>query len=44
MLTLPSDVESDKIEAKVENGVLNVLIPKKKQEELKKPLRQISIH
>ncbi|MBQ4196788.1 MAG: Hsp20/alpha crystallin family protein, partial [Bacteroidales bacterium] len=29
MLTLPEDAEVDKIEAKVEHGVLNVHIPKK---------------
>ena len=28
-LTLPDDVESDKIEAKVENGVLHVTLPRK---------------
>ena len=31
MLTLPEDAEADKIEAKVEHGVLNVHIPKKEK-------------
>lgn len=30
-LLLPEDAEADKIEAKVEKGVLNVHIPKKEQ-------------
>jgi HSP20 family protein len=40
--TLPDNVEEDKIEAKYENGILNVFIPKK-EEAKKKPVRQISI-
>ena len=43
MLTLPDDAESDKIEAKVEHGVLTVCIPKKSPEEIKQAVRQISI-
>ena len=44
MLTLPEDAESDKIEAHVEHGVLNVRIPKKTREELQKAVKQIEIH
>jgi len=40
--TLPDNVEEDKIEAKYENGILNVFIPKK-EEAKKKPVKQISI-
>ena len=43
MLTLPEDAEADKIEAKVEHGVLNVHIPKKDKEELQKAVKQIDI-
>jgi len=35
-------VEEDKIEAKYENGILNVFIPKK-EEAKKKPVKQIAI-
>jgi HSP20 family protein len=35
--TMPEDVEMDKIEAKYENGVLNLMLPKK--EEAKKPMQ-----
>ena len=43
-LVLPDDVECDKIEAKVEKGVLNVRLPKK--EVIQKPasVKQIDIH
>ena len=44
MLTLPEDAESEKIEAHVEHGVLNVRIPKKTREELQKAVKQIEIH
>lgn len=40
--TLPNTVESDKIDAKYENGVLNVVIPKK-EEAKPKPARAIEI-
>ena len=43
MLTLPEDAETDKIEAKVEHGVLNVHIPKKEKVELQKAVKQIEI-
>ena len=43
MLSLPDDAEADKIEAKVENGVLNVRIPKITPEEVQKAVRQIEI-
>ena len=43
MLSLPDDAEADKIEAKVENGVLNVRIPKIAPEEVQKAVRQIEI-
>lgn len=40
--TLPNTVEADKIKAKYDDGVLNLVIPKK-EEAKKKPARQISI-
>lgn len=43
MLTLPENVEADKIEAKVEHGVLNVHIPKKNPAEVQKAVKQIEI-
>ena len=43
MLLLPEDAEADKIEAKVEHGVLNVTIPKKTKEEIQKAVKQIAI-
>ena len=41
--TLPNSVESDKIKAKYENGILKVSIPKK-EEAKPKPVKQIEIH
>jgi HSP20 family protein len=42
--TLPKDVvDADKIEAKYENGLLHLVIPKK-EEAKQKPPRQIQIH
>ena len=43
MLSLPEDAQADKIEAKVENGVLNVSIPKKTPVEIQKAQRHIEI-
>ncbi len=40
--TLPNTADSDKIEAKYENGILRIIIPKK-EEARPKPARQISI-
>ena len=40
--TLPNTVDSDKIEAKYENGMLKVAIPKK-EEAKPKPIKQIAI-
>ena len=44
MLMLPEDAEAEKIEAKVEHGVLHVSIPKKDKVELQKAVKQIEIH
>ncbi|MDR2085957.1 MAG: Hsp20/alpha crystallin family protein [Dysgonamonadaceae bacterium] len=42
-MILPKNVDREKIAAKMENGVLNVSIPKLKEEEIKKNLRMIEI-
>jgi len=41
--TLPNTVEGEKIQAKYENGILKVAIPKK-EEAKPKPVKQIEIH
>lgn len=42
-MVLPENVDKDNIEAKVENGVLNITIPKKSEEEVKKSEKVIEI-
>jgi HSP20 family protein len=42
-MTLPDDVNKDKIDAKVEHGVLQVTLPKLKEEEIVKKQRQITV-
>ncbi|MDD4589220.1 MAG: Hsp20/alpha crystallin family protein [Parabacteroides sp.] len=42
-MVLPENVVKDKIEAKVENGVLSINIPKKTEEEVKKAAKIIEI-
>ena len=42
-LLLPDDVDAEKIEAKVEHGVLNVLLPKMQKIEKPSPIKQIAI-
>lgn len=42
-MTLPEDVNKDKIDAKVEHGVLQITLPKLKEEEIVKKQRQITV-
>jgi HSP20 family protein len=42
-MILPKNVDREKIAAKMENGVLNISVPKLKEEELKKCLKLIEI-
>ena len=42
-LLLPEDAETEKIEAKVENGVLNVHIPKKEKAQQPDTVKQIAV-
>ena len=43
-LLLPDDVDQEKIEAKMENGVLNVHLPKREKVAQAETVKQISIH
>ena len=42
-MILPDDVDKEKISAKVENGVLSVILPKMNPQELKKANKVIDI-
>ena len=42
-LLLPDDVDAEKIEARVEHGVLNVILPKLVKVEKPNPVKQISV-
>lgn len=42
-MVLPENVDKDKIEAKVENGVLNITIPKRSEEDAKQAEKVIEI-
>ncbi len=42
-MILPDNVDKEKIDAKVENGVLAIDIPKLSEEETKKAQRQIDV-
>ena len=42
-LLLPDDVDQEKIEAKMENGVLNIHLPKREKVQQPEKLKQITI-
>lgn len=42
-MVLPENVDKENIQAKVENGVLNIMIPKRSEEEVKKSEKVIEI-
>ncbi len=42
-LILPDDIDTERIEAKVENGVLTIDLPKKSAEELKPAVKEIEV-
>ncbi len=42
-MTLPENVEKDKISAKVEHGILSIEIPKVKEEEKQKTSKAIEV-
>ena len=42
-LLLPDDVQTEKISAKVENGVLHVTLPKFHKEDVRKEVKKISV-
>lgn len=42
-MILPENVDKDHISAQVENGVLNIELPKLREEEVKKPNRAIEV-
>ena len=42
-LLLPDDVDADKIDAKVEHGVLNVHLPKKEKAQQPDTVKQIAV-
>ncbi|MEE3482733.1 MAG: Hsp20/alpha crystallin family protein [Bacteroidales bacterium] len=44
MMKLPDNICKDDINAKVENGILNITLPKKSVEEIKQATKQIAIH
>lgn len=41
--TIPDEVEEDKITARMENGVLNILLPKREQVVIEPKVRQIEV-
>ncbi|MPN16576.1 hypothetical protein SDC9_163921 [bioreactor metagenome] len=43
-MILPDNVDKEKITAKVENGVLNIELPKLSEQETKKAQKLIEIH
>lgn len=43
IMALPDNINKNEINAKVENGVLNIILPKQTVEEAKKSIKQIDI-